>query len=204
MTGMTGMTSGRSPVRALADSGFVTLPPSASVAEAGQALADAAFAVVVDPGGGPPVALLTPEDLVGATRTALADADPPTAVCLADDLLLDELTAPEVLAVLDALDVRGVVLVNADGEPVAVLPMTVVDTYLGSGEHRPADDVRGPYGDAGDARLGGRPRIRAVRVVCAKPACRYSNELLDYAWNGESPVCQNPDIPSHQLVLPRR
>lgn len=197
------MTDSRTRLSTLAESDWTLLSARLSASEAAVALAAARYGLVTSPDGGLPIALITAADLAGGPLDPDRDAALPAAVYVPADYTLHDLTAPGVLLLLDLPGVHGAVVLSDRGVPDGVIPSEVVDEYLGSGAHRPDEIRRGAVGDPGDGRLGGLPRLPAVRVLCAKPGCRYPNDLIEFA-PGDPPVCANPDKTPHQLRLPRR
>lgn len=128
---------------------------------------------------------------------ALAGDQP--AVVLPAGLTLAELAESPLLPVLDAYpELPGFVVVAPDGAVAGVLPVAVLDEYLGSGEYQPAPSVMGPGGTAGDVDVPGDSRLPRARVRCRD--CGQVNTLTFFD-PAHPPSCANPDLATHPLVI---
>jgi hypothetical protein len=134
-----------------------------------------------DPAGGP--ATLSPVLLLPAEMGLAALAESPLLV------LLEEY--PEL---------PGFVVVDPDGDPVGILPVEVLDEYLGSGRYEPRPSVMGPGGYASDVDVPGDVRLPKARVRCRAAGCGYVNTLT-YLDSAHPPRCANPDLAGHPLAI---
>ena len=140
-------------------------------------------------------------DDTGPVATVDASGEPAPAVIVPADLPVAELADSPVLTVLDAYpELPGFVVIAADGALVGVLPVGVLDDYLGAGGFVPSSKTMGPVGGTGDLDVPGDPRLPIARIRCQAAGCGYVNALafLDLA---HPPTCGNPDLAAHALAV---
>jgi hypothetical protein len=151
------------------------------------------YGVVCDDAG--PVALVRAGDPAGPP------ADRAPLLVLPAGMGLTELADSPALTVLDAYpELPGFVIVDPGGEPTGVLPVEVLDEFLGSGRYQPDLSVMGPAGHGGDIDVPGDPRLPLARLRCRAPGCGYLN-TLSYLDLAHPPRCVNPDLPEHALEI---
>ncbi|MGH3716293.1 MAG: hypothetical protein ACRDT4_22950 [Micromonosporaceae bacterium] len=120
---------------------------------------------------------------------------------VAPGLTLAELADSALLTLLDAYpELPGFVVCETDGTVRGVLPVEVLDTYLGSGQYAPAPSVMGPGGEAGDVDVPGDPRLPRARIRCRAAGCGYVNTLA-YLDPAHPPECGNPRLATHPLAI---
>lgn len=181
-----------------------TLPAALGLTEAIARLSGAEYAVVVEEGQ--PLAVVNGPDLTAmqtAGAVALNDrsAPLPPAIVVGIGATLSDLVASPVITLLDLQpEVRGLVVVDVDGDVAGVMPASVIDEYLGSGGFVPRVMAMGPGGHPGDPELAGPSQLGRARVRCCAVGCGYVNVLAFFDPH-RPPNCQNPVRAPHRLAL---
>ena len=201
---------------------FVLLAGTLAPSEAREQLAAGDYGVVLDQDD-TPAALIVAQDLEqAASRSAPSLLDstaslPPT-VIVGSELQMQDLVESGALTLFD-VGARGAVVLGDEGV-VGVLPVAVVDKYLGSGEYELPTKPQGPTAAISGTGLGGTHQSPLASVMCValvdlagnivlEPAevvcvsCGHINRLA-FLDKEHMPMCQNPDLPSHTLKIASR
>lgn len=185
---------------------FVLLPGILKPSEATEQLAAGYYGVILDRDD-TPVALIVFEDLKRATTRGApsllgpAAGLPPTVIA-GGEVQMETLVESGALTLFD-VGAQGAVVLDDEGV-VGVLPVEVVEEYLGTGEYELPTKTMGPSAAIGDTGLGGAHQTPLGSVVCIAlvetKRCGYVNKLafLDEA---HMPMCQNPDLSPHKLDI---
>jgi hypothetical protein len=178
---------------------FALLPGSLSPADARASLPADTYGVILD-AQGEACGLVTADDLA-----AVAQRDAPTLLHPAAGLHpvvviggawdMHTLVESDVMPLFD-LGARGAIVLD-DAGIVGVLPVAVVDTYLGSGAYELPTTTMGPSAKGGDASLAGAFQTPRGKLVCA--VCGYSNTVAFFD-EEYPPLCQNTEVPEHRLT----
>lgn len=163
---------------------FETLPMDADPATA--RMEGVRFCVLVDHEG--PVALMTEPG-----------GSAPPAIVVPAWLTLAELAGSSAPLLLEAWpELEGMVAVDHEGDVVGVVPVEVLDDYLGAGHYLPPPTVMGPGGHPGDVHVPGDPRLPRARIRCR--ACGFVNTLTFFD-RDKPPECRNGEMGPHVLEV---
>jgi hypothetical protein len=179
---------------------FAILPGHLTPTQARVQLAAGLYGVVMDEEG-VPLALVVTEDLVraadnGAPALLTPAASLPPSILVGSAVSMQEFGDSGATTLFD-IGAHGAVVTDDTGV-AGVLPVAVVDAYLGSGEYTPPSTARGESGGGGTAtRLGGSFQTPVGTIVCTQ--CGFIN-TVHFIVN--LPLCQNTQQPSHTLQLP--
>ncbi|MGI5229861.1 hypothetical protein [Actinoallomurus sp. CA-142502] len=178
---------------------FMLLEASSTPASALEVLGSRDFGIVVT--GGDPVAVVTGAGLRSALDegiSPLSSAALPPAVVADEDLTFTEFADSPGVTFLE-LGPPAIVLTGG-GAVTAVLPVSELFAFLGSGAYDPPPDEMGVHGANDDGRLHGPPRTPSARVRCRADGCLFVNDL-DYFDPRHPPPCTNPGLPPHRLRM---
>nr|WP_255680697.1 CBS domain-containing protein [Methanosarcina sp. DH2] len=180
---------------------FVKLSETLTPAEARSQLKDNNYGVVVD-SNDTPIALVLVEDLEQATKRKIPSlknllANIPLMVTVGSEVEIKEFF--KVATLFDIGGASGAVVLR-DEEIVGVLPAENVKEFLCSGYEIPSNEMDwNLFGNSNDSVLGGIHQLPRGSVICLE--CGFNNSL-DFLDRNNLPFCQNPDKPSHKLLLP--
>lgn len=193
-------------VKEIMTKSFVELSENLTPEEAGSQLKDNNYGVVVD-SNGTPIALISVEDLEQAIKRKI-----PSLKNLLENNLLEniplmvtvgsEVEMTEFFKVATLFDIGGAngAVVLGDEEIVGVLLAENVKEFLCSEYEISSNEMDWDlFGNANDSVLGGIHQLPRGSVICLE--CGFTNSL-DFFDRKNLPLCQNPDRPSHRLLLP--
>lgn len=153
-----------------------------------------------------PCALILIDDLQQAASNGAASIMDllktlPPAVIVGCELEMQQLANSNVMTLFD-VGAKGAIVLGNQGV-VGVLPVEVIDEFIGSGKYKPLENVLGDGNttrSATDGILGGSYQTPAGLKICAYPGCSYSNQLA-YFDPDYPPQCKNPHLTPHALQL---
>lgn len=177
---------------------FDIIPETLTPAEASSKLTAGNYGVILD-SYGTPIALVVAKDLEQAVNRGVPSLRHPSAslppiIIIGSEIEMQMLAESKALTMFD-VGARGAVVVG-DKEVVGVLPVEVVDKYMGSGEYKPLNKTKGLFASKGDTGLGGRFQTPRGKVRCLE--CGFVN-TVDFIDENNLPTCQNQEEPPHTL-----
>lgn len=188
-------------VKEIVTKNFVELSENLTPEEARSQLKDNNYGVVVN-STGTPIALIQVEDLEQAIKRKTPSlknllANIPLMVTVGSKVEMKEFF--KVATLFDIGGANGAVVLG-DEEIVGVLPAENVKEFLCSEYEISSNEMDWDlFGNANDSVLGGIHQPPRGSVICLE--CGFNNSL-DFLDRKNLPFCQNPDRPSHRLLLP--
>jgi hypothetical protein len=125
----------------------------------------------------------------------------PPAIIVGHELEMQQLANSSVMTLFD-VGAKGAIVLGNQGV-VGVLPVEIIDEFIGSGKYKPLENVLGDDNTAKgitDGILGGDYQTPAGIKICAYPGCSHPNVLADFDPD-YPPQCKNPHLPPHPLQL---
>jgi hypothetical protein len=185
---------------------FQVINTTLNLQQAIDELPRATYAVLHD--GTEPKALIFSDDLHQAANNGISSIAnllqqlPPTVV-VGSEIPMNQLANSSVMTLFD-VGAKGAIVLGKQGV-VGILPVEIIDQFIGSGNYQPLENVLGDNNSITtrsitDGILGGDYQTPTGIKICAYPGCSYPNVLADFDPD-YPPQCKNPHLTPHSLQL---